>query len=203
MLDIAKYMLPEPVGTWAFGPYNTDQTLDKPVVRNFIRNDRSAFDVILFENFLHECFVALGHKYGGVPVVQLLASSTSVRVSQWHGQPYDPSYIPEFTIGFPSNMTFRQRTLNAVSAFFHTWVNRVVYITRQQTLMDKHFVYPGYDSRPSLVEMLRNVSLTLINSHSAAVGSPVPMVPSFINVAGMHCTPSNLLPKVKKCFNSI
>lgn len=196
MLDVAKYMIPEPIGSWTFGPYNTDQTLDKPTVRDFLRDDRSAFDVILFENFLHECFVALGHKYGGVPVVQLLASSTSVRVSQWYGQPYNPSYVPEFTIGFPANMTFRQRALNTVSAFFHTWLSRVFYLSHHGTLMDKYFVYPGYENRPPLIDMLRNVSLTLVNSHPAAVGSPVPTVPSFVNVAGMHCTPAKQLPEV-------
>lgn len=196
MIDVAKYALPEPLGSWAFGPFNTDNTLDKPSVRDFIRNDRTAFDVILFENFLHECFVALGHKYGA-PVVQLLGSSSSVRVSQWHGQPYNPAYIPEFTIAFPTNMSFWQRTANTVSAFFHTWASRLIYVPKHQSLMDKHFVYPGHETRPPLVQMLRNVSLTLVNSHHGAVGSPVPMIPTFVNVAGMHCEPAKPLPEVR------
>lgn len=195
MLEVAKSRVPDFLGVWGFGLFNTESTLDKPAVRNFLRNDRSAFDVVLFENFVHECFVALGHKYGA-PVVQILPSSTSVRVSQWHGQPYDPAYVPEFTMGFTDRMTFVQRVRNTVSALCNTWLARAFYLPRQQALADKHFVYPGHEQRPPLADMLRNVSLTLVNSHPTYIGYPAPTVPGFINVAGMHCVPSGPLPEV-------
>ncbi|KAL5233409.1 hypothetical protein ACI65C_000819 [Semiaphis heraclei] len=195
MLKVAKYvnLVPTPLHLWWFGPHISETSLDKPSVANFIRTDRSSFDLVLFENFYHECFVAIGHKYNA-PVVQLLPFSANSRVSQWHSNPYNPAYIPDLTSAFGSNMTFAQRTRNAVSAFFYTAVSRLVYLPRQRAVADKHFVYPGHERRPDLVDMLRNVSLTLVNSHPAT-GSAVPMVPSFVYVAGMHCVPAGPLPE--------
>ncbi|XP_022179701.1 UDP-glucuronosyltransferase 2C1-like [Myzus persicae] len=195
MLKVAKYvnLVPTPFHLWWFGPHISETSLDKPSVANFIRSDRSSFDLVLFENFYHECFVSIGHKYGA-PVVQLLPFSANSRVSQWHSNPYNPAYIPDLTSAFGSNMTFAQRTSNAVSAFFYTAVSRLVYLPRQRAVADKHFVYPGHERRPDLVDMLRNVSLTLVNSHPV-LGSAVPLVPSYVHVAGMHCVPAGPLPE--------
>jgi len=195
MLKVAKYinLVPTPLHLWWFGPHISDTSLDKPSVTNFIRTDQTSFDLVLFENFYHESFVAIGHKYGA-PVVQLLPFAANSRVSQWQSNPYNPAYIPDLVSSFGSNMTFMQRTTNAVSAFFYTAVSRLVYMPRQRTVAEKHFVYPGHESRPDLVDMLRNVSLTLVNSHPV-VGSAVPMVPSYVHVAGMHCVPAAPLPE--------
>lgn len=196
MLDVAKIinLIPTPIHLWWYGPYISEVTLNKTSVLDFIRNDRSRFDVILFENFYHECFTALGHKYGA-PVVQLLPFSPNARVSKWHGNPYDPAYIPDLTAVATPNMTFGQRTVNTVSAFVYTFLDRLVYLPRQRALARKYFVYPGHERRPDLVDLLRNVSLTLINSHPV-IGAPAPMVPTYVDVAGMHCEPAKKLPEV-------
>lgn len=163
-------------------------------MRDFIAHDQSSFDLVLFENFYHECFVAIGHKYGA-PVVQLLPFATSARVSQWQKNPHNPAYMPDLTSLYASNMTFTQRTTNFISTFFYTAVNRLIYLPWHRIIADKYFVYPGHERRPDLTEMLQNISLTLINSHPI-IGSAVPMVPSYVNVAGMHCVPPKQLPKV-------
>lgn len=196
MLKIAKFvnLVPTPLHLWWFGPHISETSLDKPSVANFISSDRSSFDLVMFENFYHECFVSIGHKYGA-PVVQLLPFSANSRVSQWQSNPYNPAYIPDLVSTFGSNMTFVQRTSNAVSAFFYTAVSRLVYMPRQRAVAEKHFVYPGHERRPDLVDMLRNISLTLVNSHPV-VGTAVPMVPSYVHVAGMHCVPAAPLPEV-------
>lgn len=196
MLKVAKYinLIPTPIHLWWFGPYISETSLNKTSVIDFIKDDCSSFDLVLFENFYHECFAAIGHKYGA-PLVQLLPFSANPRVSQWQSNPYDPSYIPDLSSVFASNMTFMQRTTNSLATFFYTVVNRVFYLPRHRTISDKYFVYPGHESRPDLTEILRNISLTLVNSHSI-IGSAVPMVPSYVNVAGMHCVPPKELPKV-------
>lgn len=197
MLKVAKFIkyIPTPVHLWWFGPFNSELTLNKSSVTDFIRDDRSSFDLMLFENFYHECFAALSHKYGA-PLVQLLPFSANARVSQWQSNPYDPAYIPDLTSDFASNLTFAQRTANALAAFFYTAVSRLVYLPRQRAVAGKYFVYPGHERRPDLTEILRNVSLTLVNGHPI-VGSAVPMVPSYVNVAGMHCAPPRELPEVR------
>lgn len=176
------------------GPFITRRALDKRTVKEFIANNTSSFDLVIVENFFHECFVTLGHKYGA-PVVQLLPFAANPRVSQWHGNPFNPSYIADFTNRYAAPMTFLQRTENAVAAVFNTWINRLLYIPQQRAIMEEHFRYAGHERRPDLETMLRNVSLTLINSHPL-VGPVVPLVPSYIQVAGMHVKPVKPLPQV-------
>lgn len=198
MLKIAKFInfIPTPVHLWWFGPFNSELTLNKSSVTDFIRDDRSEFDLVVFENFYHECFAAVGHKYGA-SVVQLLPFSANVRVSQWQSNPYGTAYVPDLTSRFASNMTFAQRTANAVTAFFYTAVNRLYYLPRHRAIADRYIAYPGHGGRPDLADMLRNISLTLVNNHPV-IGGAVPTVPSYVNVAGMHCVPAKPLPEVRR-----
>lgn len=178
------------------GPRITRNALEKESVKDFILRDRGRYDVVVIENFYHECFVALGHKYQA-PVVQLLPLSASSRVSQWHGNPYGPSYIAELFNDYAAPMTFRQRAGNAVSAAFNTWVNRLVYMPQQRAIMREHFAYDGHERRPRLETMLdRYVSLTLLNGHPL-ISSVAPFVPGYVQVAGMHVKPAKPLPQVR------
>jgi len=146
---------------------------------------------VIIENFFHESFVTLRHKYGA-PVVQLLPFATSPRVSQWHGNPYDPSYIAGFASCYAAPMTFLQRAENTSSAVFNTWINRALYLPQHRLILDEYFTYAEREHRPDLEIMLRNVSLTLVNSHPL-IGSVAPLIPSYVQVAGMHVKPVKAL----------
>ncbi|CAI6360786.1 unnamed protein product [Macrosiphum euphorbiae] len=184
--------LPLYMFTLWLGPMITKTAVDKKSVRDFVLGDQSAFDVVVVENFFHECFVTLGHKYG-VPVVQLLPFAANPRVSQWHGNPYGAAYMADFAAHYVAPMTFAQRAQNAVATLFNTWVNRLFYMPLQRAIMDEHFAYAGHEGRPDLETMLRNVSLTLVNSHPM-IGPAAPYVPSYVQVAGMHMKPAGPLP---------
>jgi len=181
------------IAMW-LGPMMTRNAVDKKSVRDFVVGDRSAFDLVVVENFFHECFVTLGHKYG-TPVVQLLPFAVNPRVSQWQGNPYGTAYVADFTAHYVAPMTFAQRAKNAVAALFSTWVIRLLYMPRQRAIMDEHFAYAGHESRPDLETMLQNVSLTLVNSHPI-IAPAAPYVPSYVQVAGMHTKPAGPLPEV-------
>lgn len=189
-------VLPNCVHTLWTGPMITRNALDKPTVREFLLADHgpAAFDLVVFENFFHECFAALGHKYGA-PVVQLMPFAANARVSQWHGNPYGPAYVADFAAGYTAPLTFRQRVQNAACTALNTWANRLLYLPQHRALLDEYFAYAGHERRPDLADMLRNVSLTLINSHPL-FGSVAPLVPSFVHVAGMHVGPPEPLPRV-------
>ncbi|XP_050523255.1 UDP-glycosyltransferase UGT5-like [Daktulosphaira vitifoliae] len=195
MFDFAKILnlIITPIQINWLGPLITEMSLNKTAIKKFIAEDQTPFDVIIFENFYHEAFVALGYKYNA-PVVQLLPFATNARVSQWNSNPYNPAYITDITSSFPSNMTFVQRLINTVSVFLYTAFNRIAYIPQQERLMNKYMTYVGHENRPSLVELLRNISLTLINTHPV-IGYPYPMIPSYVHVAGMHCKPPKELPE--------
>lgn len=178
---------------WA-GSIFSKSSLEKKTVKDFILNDNSSYDLIIFENFFQESFVTLGHKYKA-PIVQLLPFPTNPRVSQWHSNPYNPSYIVDFTNSYVAPMNFWQRAENTWTAIMYTWVSRLLYFPQQQAIMDKYFAYAGYEERPDLETMLRNVSLTLVNSNSI-ISSVAPFVPSYIQVAGMHIKSVKTLPQV-------
>ena len=48
---------------------------------------------------------------------------------------------------------------------------------------------------PPLLEIERNQSLTLMNSHFSMF-TPVPLLPSQVEVGAMHCRPAKALPQV-------
>lgn len=198
MLDVAKYILPEPVGMWAClgRTIRIRPWTDRPSVISF----GMTWALSTWSCSRISCTSASWRW-----VTNMAARPWS---NCWRRRPASechsgmdnrmtlltcPSSPPDF------RSTFQQRALNAVSAFFHTWVNRAVYVPRHQSDGQalSYTVYPGHEDRPPLVDILRNVTLTLVNSHHGAVGSSVPMVPTLVNVAGMHCTPSGRLPEVR------
>ena len=48
---------------------------------------------------------------------------------------------------------------------------------------------------PPLLEIERNQSLTLMNTHFS-ITTPVPLLPSQVEVGAMHCRPVKPLPQV-------
>lgn len=183
-----------PFMSWFVWPKFTEITLNKPSVLNFIHSKEFHFDLVLFENFYHECFVAIGHKFNA-PVIQFIPSIPNAGIAQWHGNPYDASYIPDITSGFSDVMSFKERLTNTAISFVHTALSSLYYLPTQRALMDKYFNYTGWETRPSMENMLKNISLTLLNTHFS-IGTPRPFVTSYIDVAGMHLKPTSTLPKV-------
>ncbi|XP_060872471.1 UDP-glycosyltransferase UGT5-like [Metopolophium dirhodum] len=193
--SVAKHFKPilVPFRSWFMWPKFTETILNKPSVQKLIHSEGLHFDLVLFENFYHECFVTLGHKFNA-SVVQLFPSIPNAGVAQWHRNPYDGSYIPDINTGFCDNMSFIERLTNTVLSFIHTALSSFFYFPKQRDLMDKYFNYTGWETRPSMENMLKNISLTLINTHFS-VGTPRPLVPSYIDVAGMHLKPASTLPE--------
>lgn len=196
MLSIAKYLKPLviPIGTLFFGPQLTSDTLNNTKVKEFIHSDGYDFDVVMFENFYHECFVSMGHKFNA-HVIQLIPASPFAFLSQWYGQPFNPSYIPDPNSGFTDQMSFFVRTINCLVTLLQLILFPIFYIPKQNKIMFEHFNYTGWENRPSLEEMTKNISLTLINTHFT-LGTSRPLVPNFIEVAGMHLKPPSKLPNV-------
>lgn len=196
MLTIAKYLKPLiiPIANLFFMSKITLTTLNNTKVKEFIHSEGYHFDVVLFENFQHECFVAMGHKFGA-PVIQLIPATPTTYVSQWYSQPYTPSYIPDPNSGFSDQMSFYERVINFLISLFQLIVYPIFYTPKQNEIMYKHFNYTGWENRPPIEEMLKNISLTFINTHFT-IGASKPLIPSFIEVAGMHLRPASKLPNV-------
>lgn len=196
ILNKVKFLKPLtiPIGIIFLGTKINEQTLNNKKVQEFIEADGYQFDLVIFENFQHECFVAMGHKYGA-PVVQLIPATPTAFVSQWHSQPFHPAYIPDQNSGFTDRMPFFDRLTNVLVALLQLTLYPLFYMPKQTEIMNKYFNYTGWETRPTLEEMTKNISLTLMNAHFT-IGSPRPLVPSFVQVAGMHLKPASPLPNV-------
>ncbi|MPC53573.1 UDP-glucuronosyltransferase 2B14 [Portunus trituberculatus] len=60
--------------------------------------------------------------------------------------------------------------------------------------MFKYPISAQFPDLPPLLDIERNQSLTLINTHFS-ITTPVPLLPSQVEVGGMHCRPAKPLPQ--------
>lgn len=178
-------------------------------LKTFIDSETNSFDLIMVETFLQEYTIAIGHKFNA-PVVNLSPAMVWTSVSKWLHVPSTFSYIPDCCIGVTDDMNYVERLKNTITGIFEMYIENYLYMPNMKSIMNKHFGYKGWESRPSLEKMLNNVSLTLINAHHA-IGICRPYLPGIIEVGGMHIKEPKPLPPVsniniyiyisKKCNN--
>lgn len=163
-------------------------------VQRFIKEDQSSFDLVIVESFFQECTVALGHKYGA-PIISIVPVAPWVSVSRWAANPFDFSYIKDFILDGGKTLSFWERFTNTYIGLYGLFVEPVMYLPKMENMMNTHFQYAGYESRPPLTEMIKNISLSLIDS-DVMILSPRPYVPSFVEVPGIHMRNSKKMSKV-------
>ncbi|XP_026819764.1 UDP-glucuronosyltransferase 1-7-like [Rhopalosiphum maidis] len=167
--------------------------ISDPEVQKFIKYDQSNFDLVIIESFFQECTVALGHKYRA-PIISIVPVPPWTSVSQWAKNPSDFSYIKDFMLDGGKSLTFWERFTNSYIGFYSLFVELITYLPKLENMMDTYFQYPGYENRPTMAEMLKNISLSLIDS-DVTIFSPRPYVPNFIEVPGIHVQPFKKMHK--------
>lgn len=172
----------------------TETYVSSEEVQKFIKEDRSKFDLVIVESFFQECTVAMGHKYGA-PVISIIPLAPWVTQSLQAANPLDFSYIKDFKLNAGKSIDFSYRLLNTLFGLYGLWIEPILYLPTMQNFMDKYFQYPGYEDRPPLTEMLKNISLSLIDSDTMIL-SPRPYVPNFIEVPGIHLQSTKDISKV-------
>lgn len=153
-------------------------------LQKFIEEDRSKFDLVIVESFFQECNVALGHKYDA-PVISIVPVTPWISTSRWAANPADFSYIKDFMLDGGKSLGFWERLTNACIGSYGMFVEPITYLPKLENIMNRYFQYPGYENRPTMVEMLKNISLSLIDS-DVMILSPRPYLPSYIEVPGIH-----------------
>lgn len=173
----------------------TELFLSDSVVQDFIKNDQTKFDLVMVESFFQECTVALGHKYGA-PVVNLLPLSPSQSVSRWAANPFEFSYTKDVELDSGKILSFWERATNTYVGLCGRLIDFIIYYPKMENIMNIYFQYSGHENRPTLIDMLKNISLHLIDS-DVMILSPRPYMPSFIEVPGIHIRPSKKMNAVK------
>lgn len=75
---------------------------------------------------------------------------------------------------YSDNMTFSERYYNTILSVFDSLVRRFKYLPREEALTRKYFSHLG--PLPSLNELIRSVSVNLVNTHRA-LSPPRPAMP--------------------------
>lgn len=169
---------------WKLSTFLAPKIISQTDVQNFILSEDNKFDLVMVFSFCQEYSITLGHKFNA-PVINLGVSMLWPSNSKWIGEPSTFSYILDQRTGATDQMSFIERFKNTVIGMYQLFLEDYYYLPLQKETMDKYFKYKGYESRPTMEKMLRNVSITLLNAHYS-IGVTRPYLPGSIEIAGLH-----------------
>lgn len=179
----------EPIKLAHYGKLACEDAMATKVVQNLLKS-KDSYDLIITEYFNSNCFLGFAHKFGA-PVVTLSSSTLMPWNNEPFGNPDNPSYIPENLLYFSDKMSFFQRVENTIVGSLHRWMYYL--------LMDRpgnQFAKQYFGRKlPDLRDMAFNTSLMLVNTHFS-LNLPRPLVPSVVEVGGIHIGKINTLPRV-------
>lgn len=150
------------------------------------------FDLVILQVFETECVYQLAKQFN-CPVIATQSAITMSWAAARFGMSINPSYIPNNYMLLSGTMNFWQRVENTVITFLHHFYYKYVMMRNDKATVEKYF---GAQDAAELEPLGYNTSLYLVNTHYT-VHSPRPLVPSAIEVGGIHIGKPEALPKVK------
>ncbi|XP_069190590.1 UDP-glycosyltransferase UGT5 [Procambarus clarkii] len=156
-----------------------------PVVKELYEK-RKEFDLIVVDQVVNEVVYPFVHE---VPFIFLSPPGMDPRQSAVLGNVLNPAYVPNFAY-FSKSRSFwhRFRDLMLNIGFAVYWRILVVIPLVQKEISAQ------FPELPLLLDLERNMSLALMNTHFS-IGIPLPLLPSQVEVGGMHCRPASPLPQ--------
>ncbi|KAK8404012.1 hypothetical protein O3P69_000227 [Scylla paramamosain] len=148
---------------------------------------RKEFDLILVDNMMNEAVYPFVHE---IPFITVAAPGMDHRQSAVLGNVLNPSYAPHLIGSFPLPLSLWQRIKNA---FMHIYVPLLWRNWAIVPLIQKE-ISAQFPDLPPLLDIERNQSLTLMNTHFS-ITTPVPLLPSQVEVGAIHCRPGKPLPQ--------
>ncbi|KAG7162654.1 2-hydroxyacylsphingosine 1-beta-galactosyltransferase-like 1 [Homarus americanus] len=146
---------------------------------------RKEFDVVMVDALFNEAAYPFVHE---LPFI--LVSTSGIAKSDVLGNVLNPAYTPSFMFDFPSPMSAWHRFLNTLSSIVMSvyWRHWAIVPLIQKEISAQ------FPELPPLLDLERNMSLALLNSHFT-ISKSVPLLPSQVEVGAMHCRPANPLPQ--------
>lgn len=171
-----------------------EEALTLPEVQDFIKNDKSKFDVIFVSaTFAGESFVSLGHKYNA-PIINFQPLGYRPCSGYILGALQPPTTMVDFRQPYSSQMSFMQKLSNVYMFFADLYDMHFYYLPRVETLMEKFVSYPGVQSRPNLRSLLSNISMTFIE-YDPTIGTPHALPPNVHFTGGLQLRDGQPLPQ--------
>ncbi|XP_063840010.1 UDP-glycosyltransferase UGT5-like [Scylla paramamosain] len=177
---------------------------------------RKDFDLILVDHMFNEAVYPFLHE---VPFITVAAPGMDHRQSAVLGNVLNPSYAPHLIGSFPFPLSLwyaGKIELNKPKAAGSTYFTYKPHRATTQSVRLKmtseiarnvaQFIFGEllgiitlpisgqFPDLPPLLDIERNQSLTLMNTHFS-ITTPVPLLPSQVEVGAIHCRPGKPLPQ--------
>lgn len=186
---------------WGYGLETTKFVFDSPVVKDFIENDKTRFDLVISEQFQQEAFNMFAHKYN-CPLVTLSTLDYSHFMDRARGLMTPYSFVPHALSYSTDRMTFFERLENLAASLYDAIGRKFYYLPKQNQLAREAFeaLENQLGGRlPSVEELERKISVHLVNSNPA-LSYPRPKMPGMIDIAGIHISKPKPLPQDIQTF---
>ncbi|XP_063593604.1 UDP-glycosyltransferase UGT5-like [Penaeus indicus] len=148
---------------------------------------RKEFDIVIIDHMFNEVVYPFAYE---MPFITIATPGMDARQSAVYGNVQNPAYAPSLMKTFPLPMSMFHRILNTIEHIMSavSWRYLDVLPSVQKEISAQ------FPDLPPLLDIERNQSLTLMNSHFTVTGV-LPLLPSQVEVGAMHCRPGKLLPK--------
>lgn len=164
----------------------------QPRVRELL-SGAHRFDLVMTEIFGADCGVGFAWKFGA-PLVSVLATLRTTWSLARVGNPSNPAYMHMTHSPYPARMSFYQRLVNTYWQLYYY----VCYFNLNNgdatDSLSRRFFGPDV---PPVNRIVYNTSLVLANNHFT-IGSAYPMVPNYVEIAGIHVKKPKRLPEVSE-----
>nr|XP_027223434.1 UDP-glucuronosyltransferase 2B14-like [Penaeus vannamei] len=157
-----------------------------PVVTE-LYDKRKMYDLIIVDHMMNEMIYPFVHErtYMTIAAFGMDACHSAVL-----GNVQNPAYVSGMLEEYPSPLGLKHRFLNLMQHIL------MPFYLRHWSLVPKiqKEISDIFPDLPPLLDIERNQSLTLINSHFS-MEVAVPLLPSQVEVGAIHCRPAKPLPK--------
>ncbi|PNF23016.1 hypothetical protein B7P43_G09834, partial [Cryptotermes secundus] len=168
-----------------------DLQLQEESVQELVHSKDLSFDLIIVEAFNNECFLGFVHKFQA-PLIHICTFAGFDFMGHWVGNPNPYAYVPSPILKFRDKMNFWERMINTILGTSFILVRNHYYLPRQNAIMRKHF--NDSNDLPELSEIEHRTSVLFVNQH-LSTSYPKPLMPSIVQVGGIHVKPPKKLPQ--------
>lgn len=168
------------------GPKTTELTLNHTKMQKLIHSGEK-YDVLVLVQLRNEALKLLGPHFGA-HIVSFCTFGPYSYINYMISNPTPLSYVPEYLLGYSTQMNFTKRLINVCMHIFTFFVLQF-YQLREHERMAKQYI----PNSGSLYPTIFNVSLVLLNSQDGLHGA-APYVPVMKNIGGFHITERKKLP---------
>lgn len=172
-----------------------DIVFDFPEIKNLLNRDKE-FDLVMTEIFGADCAVGFAWKFKA-PLVSILISRGTPWSLNRIGNPSNPSYLHVMHSDFPRKMNFIQRFINS---YWYLYFSFFYYYSHNGEITDQISRKLFGEDVPPVNDIVYNTSLILVNNHYT-LDQPHPLVPNYVEVAGIHIKKPKPLPAVSQINN--